>query len=52
VVRRGIQLLADSVRRDRVGDTIARSYRTLPQSVEEDEAAMANAMAMTEVEGW
>ena len=38
------------VERDRVGQTIADSYRRQPQSPEED--AMANAVAMVEAEPW
>jgi Arc/MetJ-type ribon-helix-helix transcriptional regulator len=52
VIRRGIHLLADSVRRARIGESIAESYRELPQTPEDDELAMANALAMTEAEPW
>lgn len=52
VIRRGVHLLADSVRRARVGQSIARSYRELPQTPEDDELAMASAIAMTEAEPW
>jgi Arc/MetJ-type ribon-helix-helix transcriptional regulator len=52
VIRRGVHLLGDSVRRARVGATIARSYRELPQTPEDDELAMASALAMTEAEPW
>lgn len=52
VIRRGVHLLADSVRRARVGASIARSYRDFPQSAEDDELAMASANAMTEAEPW
>ncbi len=52
VIRRGVHQLADSVRRARVGASIARSYREDPQSPEDDELAMASAMAMTEAEPW
>ena len=52
VIRRGIHLLADSVRRARIGESIAESYRELPQTSEDDELAMANALAMTEAEPW
>lgn len=52
VIRRGVHHLADSVRRARVGRTIAESYRQRPQSAEDDELAMASAIAMTEAEPW
>jgi Arc/MetJ-type ribon-helix-helix transcriptional regulator len=52
VIRRGVHLLADSVRRARVGAAIAASYRVRPQTHEDDELAMANAIAMTEAEPW
>lgn len=52
VIRRGVHHLADSVRRARVGRTIAESYEQRPQSPEDDELAMASAIAMTEAEPW
>jgi len=52
VIRYGVHQLADSVRRARVGASIARSYRENPQSPEDDELAMASAMAMTDAEPW
>lgn len=52
VIRRGVHDLADSVRRARVGSSIAESYRERPQSAEDDELAMASAIAMTEAEPW
>ncbi len=52
VIRRGVHDLAESVRRARVGATIAASYRELPQTHEDDEFAMASAIAMTEAEPW
>ena len=52
VIRRGVHHLAESVRRARVGAVIAASYREQPQSLEDDELAMANALAMTEAEPW
>jgi len=52
VIRRGVHQLADSVRRARVGASIARSYREDPQSPEDDKLAMASAMAMTDAEPW
>lgn len=38
--------------RSREGEAIAASYRKLPQQPEEDAAALANAIAMTEAEPW
>lgn len=52
VIRRGVHHLADAVRRAKVGDSIAASYRAAPQTAEDDDLAMANAMAMTEAEPW
>jgi Arc/MetJ-type ribon-helix-helix transcriptional regulator len=52
VVRRGVHHLADSVQRARVGASIAQSYRERPQSTEDDDLAMASAIAMTEAEPW
>lgn len=52
VIRRGVHHLADSVRRARVGSAIAASYRERPQTPDDDELAMASAMAMTEAEPW
>jgi Arc/MetJ-type ribon-helix-helix transcriptional regulator len=52
VIRRGVHHLADSVRRARVGEAIARSYRNQPQSEDDDAMAVANALAMTEAEPW
>ena len=52
VIRRGVHHLADAVRRARVGADIAASYRECPQTPEDDDLAMANAIAMTEAEPW
>lgn len=52
VIRQGVHHLAESVRRARVGAAIAESYRERPQRPDEDELALANAMAMTEAEPW
>ena len=52
VSRRGVHHLADAVRRARVGAAIAESYRDRPQSADDDELAMANAVALTEAEPW
>lgn len=52
VIRRGVVHLSDSVRRARVGTAIAESYRRRPQTPDDDELAMASAMALTEAEPW
>lgn len=52
VIRRSVRHLADAVRRAEVGRAIARSYEEQPQSVEDDELAMASAIALTEAEPW
>lgn len=52
VIRRGVRHLADAVRRAEVGRAIARSYEEQPQSVDDDELAMASAIALTEAEPW
>ena len=52
VIRQGVHQLADHVRRARVGADIAASYRAHPQTPEDDDLAMANAIAMTEAEPW
>ena len=52
VIRRAVVHLADAVRRVRVGASIADSYRQRPQTAEDDELAMASAIALTEAEPW
>lgn len=52
VIRRAVAHLADAVGRARVGAAIADSYRQRPQAAEDDELAMANAVALTEAEPW
>ena len=52
VIRHSVHHLADSVRRAEVGRAIAESYRSQPQTPEDDELAMASAMALTEAEPW
>jgi Arc/MetJ-type ribon-helix-helix transcriptional regulator len=52
VIRRSVHHLADSVRRARIGASIAASYRDHPQTPDDDELAMATAIAMTEAEPW
>jgi hypothetical protein len=51
-MRQGVHHLADSVRRARIGAAIADSYRQQPQTADDDELAMANAIALTEAEPW
>lgn len=52
VIRRAVEHLAESVEREHIGRSIADSYRTQPQTVDDDAQAMANAIAMTEAEPW
>ncbi|MBW3645770.1 MAG: ribbon-helix-helix domain-containing protein [Actinobacteria bacterium] len=52
VIRRAVAHLADAVRRARVGAAIADSYRRRPQTTQDDELAMGNAIALTEAEPW
>lgn len=52
VIRHSVHELADSVRRAKVGRAIAESYRLHPQTAEDDELAMASAIALTEAEPW
>lgn len=52
VIRQGVHHLAESVRRAAVGEAIAESYRSRPQTGEDDELAMASAIALTEAEPW
>lgn len=52
VIRRAVDHLAESVERARIGRAIADSYRTQPQTVDDNAQAMANAIAMTEAEPW
>lgn len=52
VIRRSVHHLAEAVRRARVGRAIAESYEQQPQSTEDDELAMASAIALTEAEPW
>ncbi len=52
VIRLGVHRLADSVRRAHVGAVIAQSYRDQPQTSDDDDLAMASAIALTEAEPW
>jgi len=52
VVRKAVMSLAEAVRRAQDGASIAASYREVPQSADDDQLALASAMAMTEAEPW
>lgn len=52
VLREALHRLVDSVRRATIGAEIAASYRALPQTADDDQLAMANAIALTEAESW
>lgn len=52
VIRKGVHHLVDSIRRAKIGEAIAQSYQDRPQTAEDDDLAMANAIAMTEAEPW
>jgi Arc/MetJ-type ribon-helix-helix transcriptional regulator len=52
VVREAVVRLADAVRRAEDGAAISASYQECPQSADEDQLALANAIAMTEAEPW
>jgi len=52
VIRQAVERLDDAVRRSRVGQKIADSYRDQPQTAEDDKLALANAVAMIEAEPW
>lgn len=51
-IRLAVEQLAIAHRRRVVGQSIVDAYRDLPQTPEEDEVALANAIAMTEAEPW
>jgi Arc/MetJ-type ribon-helix-helix transcriptional regulator len=52
VIRQGVHHLADATRRARIGADIAASYRERPQGADDDDLAMASAVALTEAEPW
>ena len=52
VIRAAVKRLDEAARRARIGQAIADSYRARPQTPEDDELAMANAIALTEAEPW
>lgn len=51
-IRLAVAQLAAAQRRRSVGQSIAEAYRERPQTREEDELALANALAMTAAEPW
>jgi Arc/MetJ-type ribon-helix-helix transcriptional regulator len=52
VIRVGLHQLAEATRRAQIGLQIAASYRHQPQSSDDDELALASALALTEAEPW
>ncbi len=46
VIRRAVRHLAELNRRAKIGDAIAASYRERPKRAEDDEQAVANAIAI------
>lgn len=52
VVRRAVHHLAEARRRSEIGAAIVASYRDQPQSAEDDDLAMASALALIEAEPW
>ena len=52
VVRRAVAELGEAQRRLLVGAEIAESYRRVPQSVDDDDFAMASANALSAAEPW
>lgn len=51
-IRFAVEQLAIAQRRRVVGQSIVDSYREMPQTSEDDDQALANALAMTEAESW
>lgn len=51
-IRLAVASLAAAERRRAVGQSIVDAYRRLPQTADDDELALANAVAMTEAEPW
>ena len=52
VIRLAVEQLALAHRRRVVGQSIVDAYREMRQTSEEDDLALANAIAMTEAEPW
>ena len=51
-IRLAVEQFVIAHRRRVVGQSIVDAYREMPQSREEDDLALANAIAMTEAEPW
>ncbi len=51
-IRLAVERLVEAHRREQVGRSIVEAYTALPQTAEEDDLAMASAIAMTEAESW
>ena len=52
VVRRAVTELAEARRRIVIGSEMVESYQRVPQSIEDDDFAMASANALSEAEPW
>lgn len=52
VIRRGVHHLSDAIKRAKVGEAIADSYRRHPQTPDDNALAMASAIALAEAEPW
>ena len=52
VVRRAVAELSEARRRIGIGSEIVESYQRIPQSVDDDDFAIASANALTEAEPW
>ncbi len=51
-IRLAVERLADAHRREQIGRAIAEAYEALPQTDEENELALASAIALSEAEPW
>jgi Arc/MetJ-type ribon-helix-helix transcriptional regulator len=51
-IRLAVERLVDAHRRERIGQAIAAAYEDRPQTPEEDELALASAIALVEAESW
>jgi hypothetical protein len=47
-----LSALHDILQRRKIGEAIAGSYRAVPQSAEDEQLALATAIALTEAEPW
>ncbi len=52
VIRRSVAHMRRSIEREQAGERIAASYRDRPQTPQDDAAALANALGMTDAEPW